>query len=286
MNTYLPSKQFVARLIILIVIVGVVFGVYKLTVFIKNKLSSKEPTKLLVESMVQKDSNNNGIADWEESLWGLDPTTDGEYNKNVIIARRQALSSLQGGSASIEPTTENEKLSREFFAAIMSLEQSGNLTEEAMQAVSNAIGKKIEATPIPDVYSKNSLVIKENTEAEVATYRLALKDLLVKYEDKDIGNELTFISQGVQNNDTNAFKVAENVGLSYRSFGKELMKMAVPSMLADTHVELANNYEKTGLSIHDFAQVLSDPLVAMKGLVNYNKYSDALVASFEKLSNF
>ena len=84
MKKYLPSTQFIIRAVSILILVGVCFGAYKLIVFLKNRSTKKDPTKLLVQNLTQKDSNGNDIADWEESLWGLDPKGNGQENKDYI----------------------------------------------------------------------------------------------------------------------------------------------------------------------------------------------------------
>jgi hypothetical protein len=288
-KNYLPSKQFTVRVVTLVIIVLVVFGIYKLVGYIKNKPDKvKEPTKIAVKEIVQKDSNKNGIPDWEESLWGLDPAKDGPSNKEFILAQRAILaekgidSSVEGGTGVSE---ENETLSREFFAIIMALQQSGNLDEASLKAISDTIGENISASPIPDVYTRSGLSIKADSEAANEVYFEGIKNVLLKYQDKDIGNELTFISQGIDRSDPQAIAIAGNIAEAYKAFGKDLMKIAVPTTFATVHLSLANNYEKTGRSIEGMLTVLTNQIAGMKALVNYNIYSDALVSDMEELSS-
>ena len=56
-KNYLPSKQFTARVVTLVVIVLVVFGIYKLIGYIKDRPNqAKEPTKIAVKEIIQKDN--------------------------------------------------------------------------------------------------------------------------------------------------------------------------------------------------------------------------------------
>jgi hypothetical protein len=234
---------------------------------------------------VQKDSNNNGIPDWEEILWGLDPSKNGPSNKEFITAKQEALSKENGASVSSTNKTDNELLSQEFFATIMSLEQTGNLDDASMQSISDAIGQKIIADPIADVYTKDMLIVKTTTTSSAVKYYQDLKNLLTKYKDKDIGNELTFIAQGVQNNDPQALYLAGTIADQYKSFANELIKIPVPEAFAPKDLSLANDYDKVSQSITGLTQIISDPITGMKALINYKKYSDALVADITYFSD-
>ena len=281
---YLPSEQFIARVIIIVIIITVVFGMYELVKFIKNKVTKKDaPIQLVIGDIIQKDSNNNGIADWEEYLWGLNPKKNGESNKEFITAKKNAL--VQSGdmtTASGTPT-DNDLLSQEFFAAIVSLQMNGQLDDASMKSISEAVGKNAIATPIPDIYTMNMLTLEDDSPSAKETYHNALSNLVTKYKDADIGSELTFIAQGLSSNDPSALYAAKTVGDAYQSFGKDLIAIPVPRSLSATVLNTANNYDKVGQSIYGLTQILDDQLVGMRAIINYKNYSDALASDLEKI---
>mgnify|MGYP003434351501 CR=1 FL=1 len=265
LEEYLPSKQFRARVIILAILLILALGVYKIASYFKDRLGNRSGTALVVKpEVIQKDSNGNTIPDWEESLWGLNPLKDGDSNREFILAKRETLAKENGIIAnSSETISENETLAREFFSILMSLEESGDLDQNAIEAVA----KTVKANPAStDAYSDAMLAIFD------------------KYEDKDIGRELTFVSIGLTNNDPGAIAQAEAIAEAYRSLGKDLMKVKVPNTISNAHLSLANNYEKVATSIDSLGQMLIDPMVGMKAIINYNKYTDALVADMQTIS--
>ena len=286
---YLPSKKFVTTIIAIIILIGVFFLIKGAISLLKNRKSVDSKGNVVpmtVGTIIQKDSNNNGIADWEEYLWGLDPNKNGEANKQLIIAKKKELQQNNPTQPEddAKTITQNDMLSRQFFATIMSLQQTGNLDDQAMASISESIGQEIKTTPILDVYTNNMLIIKKDSSTANAAYFNAFSNLVNKYENKDIGSELTIISQGIVNQDPQALYAAKTVATAYRDFSKDLIKIPVPSSAASTHLSLANNYEKTAQSIEGLTQVLTDPIIGMRSMLNYKKYSDALVTDIEKLS--
>ncbi|MCX6754124.1 MAG: hypothetical protein NTV03_03670 [Candidatus Nomurabacteria bacterium] len=142
-KNYLPSKKFQAIILIIIVFIALFFTVKGIVSLIKSKkLTSKEPAKITVGEVIQKDSNSNGIPDWEEYLWGLDPNKNGPENKEFIMAKKKTLAENNGGLSGdpSQTITDNDLLSQEFFATIVSLQQTGSLNDESMSAITNAIG--------------------------------------------------------------------------------------------------------------------------------------------------
>lgn len=285
---YLPSKNFIAVVLFLSLILGLFLGIKQTITYFKNRKNNKEGkvVEVTVGGVIQKDSNNNGIADWEEYLWGLNPNKNGEENKAFILEKKKSL--LQNNEITNPDDsvliTENEMLSREFFATIISLQQTGNLNEESLNSISETIGQKIEANQIPNIYTKDMLTIIAGTDESLVNYYISFDNLVTKYKESDIGSELTLISQGLANNDPQALYAAKTIAFAYRSFGQELLNIKTPAPLSNVHLSLANNYEKTAQSIEGLTQILIDPIIGMKSIVGYKQYTDAIVSDLEKVS--
>jgi len=282
---YLPSKEFITRVIVIIILAVGIFAIYKLVGFIKNKSTSSDtPLVLSIVQSTQKDSNGNGIPDWEERLWGLNPNKKGASNKEEIIERRKALNPNADFSEEDEALTENESLSHELFAVVMALQQTGELDEEAIQIISKTFSQKIEATPIPDIYTMEMVKLTKDNPENVEKYYDSFRSLALKYQNRNIGDELTYLIQGIAYNDQQVISLMETVGVAYREFGAELIKIPTPPMLSSINLALANAYEKNAQSIEGLAMVFSDPIVATRSIVNYKKHNDALVLLLEGLS--
>ncbi len=285
---YLPSKKFVSIVIIIAIIIAIILAIRGITYLIsKTNFSSKIPARVVVGDLIQKDGNSNGIPDWEEYLWGLDPNKNGPENKEFILAKKKTLSDSGDITATDDSKkiTDNEMLSREFFATIVSLQQSGSVDQSTIQSVSDAIGQKIEATPIPDIYFKNMLKIGDDSSKVKAFYSVNFINLYTKYGNSDMGSELMLISQGVSNNDPAALASAETIANAYKAFGKDLLSITVPYSIYSIHLDLANNYEKTGESIEGMTKTIDDPLTGMKALINYKKYNTAIADDINKLTD-
>jgi len=285
---YLPSKKFSATILVVAIIISLFFSIKGTIVFIKNKKALKENSPALVTfgEVVQKDSNKNGIPDWEEYLWGLNPNKNGEENKAFILSKKK----MHEKSGEIIPEddskiiTENEMLSRELFATIISLQSTGNLNEETLESISKAMGQKITIENYPNTYSKEDLsLIADSVEAK-STYYKDFVSLYEKYKEKDIGSELTLISQGIGSNDAQAMYAAKTVSSAYRDFAKELSLMRVPISLYVSHLNFINNCGKVANSIDGLAMSLAEPITGMRAILSYNKYSNDLIKSLENLA--
>lgn len=281
---YLPSDDFIARAIIIAIVIAFGSGIFYLGRFVVRKISNKSSASIKISELVIKDSNKNGIADWEESLWGLDPTKNGTDNKTFILAKKQELNRESGDTQST--LSKNDKLAREFFALITSLQQSGTLNDETIGAIGDAIGKQATATDIPDTYGAESIKTLSTTPASIRAYHAAFSKLALSYGNSDIGNELIFISQAIDHNESSAISAAKSVARAYKSFAQELVAIPVPKSLIPIILPLANNYDKTGTSILEMSSLIDDQFAGMRGIVNYKRYNDALLTNLDDLKSF
>ncbi len=282
---YLPSKQFISRIIVITVLIVISFSVYKIVSLIKNRSRQSSSVKLNIVKEVQDDSNNNGIPDWEERLWGLNPYKNGQKNKEIILAKRKAINPNASFSKDNQAITKNEELSREFFAAIVSLQQTGNLNEKSMGVIADSISQKIVAKPIPDTYTLKSLTIVTPSIKNNDKYFNNFVELVSKYKNDDIGSELVFVIQGLAYKNPNILSLAGTIATAYRKFGQDLIKIPVPRDLAFIQLKMANDYERNAQSIEGLMKIPTDPLTGMRALINYKKYNDALTSDINQLSS-
>ncbi len=295
MQKYLPSKKFQIQVIAILIIIILFVSFRFLFNFIKNKIKERRIEKIqsavTIKDVIEKDTNNNGISDWEEKLWGKDPNTNGKENREYILAKKAELykknenTLIDSNSLNTEGSAkkESEDLSRAFFATIMALQQAGELDEDSMNAIGNSIGDKVIPDEIPDVYTISNIKTIESSSDNISAYYLAFRDLAVKYKDADIGNELTFVAQGLQNNDPQLIAIVGQIAISYQNFAKDLLNIPTPTTISKNAVNLANSYAKTGQSLEQISMGLDNPIKGMQGLLNYKKELDILLTNLSNI---
>ncbi|MCC6323616.1 hypothetical protein IT400_02365 [Candidatus Nomurabacteria bacterium] len=281
---YLPSPQFVKKASILLGIIILTVVIIKIIPKIRSKINKNNVQKeMLVKDIVIQDQNSNGIQDWEEALWGLDPFGDGASNKEYIVAKKKTLNKDNVPESEL---TEDDKMAREFFALVVSLQQSGNLNEASMKTLAEQIGNKIVTKDIPNIYTEKMIQAVPTTPANLRIYYNTLKKIYKKYANRYIGEEFVFIGQAIANNDPQALKMGLLAANDYHNFGKDLMTIIVPTSLINIHLEFANNYENTAKSIELMSNLLDDPISGMAAIVKYKKYNDGIISTIDKMTTF
>ncbi len=285
-KSYLPSRIFITKVVILIVLALVVFLITKIPAVLKNKLpGGKTSTKgLLVRDFVGNDANKNGIADWEESLWGLDPNADGASNKEYILAKK---GKLNGGlSVSQEPLTDSDKMAREIFAIVMSLKEGGVDDTQILQKASEQIGEKIKLLDLPNIYAFKDIASTGSTRPKVIKYKQSIGMEVKKCQDRGIGGELNLIALALNHKDKSLLDGLNQIASVYISCAQELSTIPVPLEMANMHLALLNNVNNTGQTLIQFKVVFDDQINALSAIITYKKYSDATLNSLESINKY
>lgn len=290
---YLPSQIFRKRLLAVVIIIAVIFAIIfgvkligkgikeiKLRKQIKNlpiELQAEARTLTLGE-LQTKDSNGNSIPDWEERLFGLDPSGNGEENKQIILSKKSQLR-LENGitdeTDSNNPTTETAQFAKDFVSLIMSLEGSNALTDDALNNISNAAGDSLSDYNLPDVLSYWDVKTVDNSVVSRDKYVNTLLNELVKITESNGDNELDVIAMGIES-EIDAGVVISPMVQSYNRSTEELKKVFVPKAFLSQHLAIVNSLSHIATALENMKYVSTDPARATKGISQYQAYSETL----------
>lgn len=290
----LPSKKFV--LIIALCAVTVLIVLYISSQFgTKDSFSrsdySVKNANITLEEAITLDSNNNGIADWEESLWGFDPLTNGPENKrNIETKKIQAgIPVTQQPVAETEVTeTETEQFSKNLLATVLALKENGGLTPEAVANLGNAFGQNIDAkrSLIP-AYTATSFQSVADTTENYQTYDIALRKLVKKYDAKKLGTEVDYIPQVMGDGDiTKPKQTLTTLGTEYQNLAKDLVALPTPRGIIEFALPLANSADTIGVALQKIVEIKSDALGGMIGVDEYTTHSEKFLSASSDIITF
>lgn len=283
----LPSKKFmlIAGVIILALVVffvskalfGGVEGYVK-----KNK--ETEAKSVPLGSVIYKDSDGDGLWDWEEALWGTDPDNpdtngDGIGDKEEVDARRPSTGEDQGDE------TETSLLAREFFSAIISLNQNGLLTEANLAEIANSLSQTIKKDGAYEAYSFDSLTVVPTNIENTQAYKNSVQQILLTYSDPLLGEELSIIPQYLQDPEDHQSSL-EDIVSSYRELAAKLVLVPVPQQVSLTHLSLLNNLDRVAFAIEEMLYLKDDPVRGVSGVSYYETYSTSLEQDLTLLNSY
>ncbi|MGH7249713.1 MAG: hypothetical protein ACREGC_01950, partial [Minisyncoccia bacterium] len=144
-----------------------------------------------VQDLVTKDTDGDGVPDWEETLYGLDPnnkeTTPG-IPDSTAMAKMQ--SSDKYGSASTTNndgevagvTTKTDQFSQQLFATVTALNQNGSIDPNTVDQISGSLANQIQNSTPRKVYLISDIkVLNDNSAKAAQTYFDSLDALHKKY---------------------------------------------------------------------------------------------------------
>ncbi len=297
---YLPSKPFAiffgVVFVVAIIIVVLFFVSSKKEIFTGSGAQANSPLVVenqTVTSLVNQDSDGDGISDWEETLWGTDKNKKITFNNtpdSTYIDNKKKELNIEG-SVNVNKLTETDKFAREFFSTFTAMKASGQVDSDTINGFSNALGQKVANPNLVDQYTEKDVKIDTSVDNNDPTHKLAyytsLERLLQSYKTSGIGDELDIVNSGLTLSPTttpDSFAKLPIIANAYQDFAQKVMDLTVPSELATFHLQIANSAHNTGISVQNMSQIISDPLIGLEGLSQYQKYSDALVKAVEDLS--
>ena len=272
-QSYRPSKQFIIRGSIatsIIIIILVVQTNWFRGLFHKKPLPKLLDTNQTVGDIISKDTNGNGIADWEEKLWGLDPTvlyTNGVPNKQIIEEKKKALGITDKGST---PLNETDRLARELFVIATSFGNTEGVTNEMLQAMGDRMAASIK-TYYPSVtYTINDLTIMQTTDASLRTYAASMRKMTNSFSAS--ANDLDIIIQALDSEDPSGLSKLTELGNTYKTYAQTMLSIPVPIGVAKEHVTIINALAGVGDSFSYISKLGDDSIVSLAGLALYRTY--------------
>ncbi len=284
----LPSKKF-QKIALVVIILSVVF----IFISIKKpfsgggyvqKIFKGEVETVTIGSIVYKDTDGDGLFDWEESLWGTDPEksdTDGDgiSDKEEVDKKRPETS--EGGDESL---TETSLLARDLFSTIVSLKQNNSLTEENLESIANQLAGSINSATY-DTYTLDSLIVVDSNNNSFIKYFKETDKIFLASKNSHIGEELSVLTDFIEDPTSNQSKL-EVIISEYKKISSDLSKLDIPESISKDHLALINTYDKIAQSIEEFLYINDDPLRTLSGLSNYERYSTNILDIFKRIDSY
>ena len=313
MHHYLQSKKLLLIMLSVVFVGGGVFWVANIGKKApENSMTESAQANLnnLVLSYTEQDTDNDGLKDWEESLWDTDvknSDTDGDgtsdgaevaMKRNPIIAGPDdAYVEKTGGSGSESQATSTEELSqtalltREYFATIVNLKESGNFNAETVSQLSDSLVQNFiganGAGSVGAGWNRSDLHLTEdNSIPSLRAYGNAMGAIVKKYTDMGLPSELAVLARALETQDKNELKKLDRSIEVHKALIAEFQSVRVPSSAANIHLPLINTYLATERSIEQMNTILADTLVGMIGAKAYVEHTTSLDKIFDDLKSY
>lgn len=265
---------------------------------------------MLLKAIATKDSDKDGLADWEEALYGTDPRNVDTFNLGLsdgeavtrglivpkaisdIVVATSTPSDLQSLNPDLPPPAAEGTLTAAFAKSFFSLyvkakQDAGgaDLTEEEVNTISEQAINTLSAsvTVAPDYKTAKELVVAGSGVEAMKEFAAAVEAVLLKNTSSGTSTPLVALKSAIMNGDAAAYENLRSTAKMYRSTAAGLAVLPVPKELAATDLLLINTLMRMGGVVGDFALAETDPLAAIFALKQYVKVTTDLNKAFADL---
>lgn len=217
------------------------------------------PTRTYIET---KDSNGDGVKDWEESF----------------IQNNITLSSTTDEGPYTTPNTLTGKFSEAFLKDYLEGKIKGNTITDKNALVGSAIAA-VEKNTQSTIHTTAELTVVPTTKESLRTYGNTLATIIQKRSIKN-ENEMVILKRALATENQQELKKLIPIQEVYTQILDDSRTISVPSELARSHVALLNACEALILDIRTMQVAFTDPLYA---LARYSHYKEDALSLFNAL---
>ncbi len=263
----------------------------------------------LLQSIATKDSDHDGLPNWEEALYGTNPykadtfglgMTDGEaVARGLIVPKAFTLPSTVATSTqpksstttpydlASKPGTLTSLFAKNLLSSYLThkaLNNGAKLSKQQMNdIVQQAMGQiNIQATQQTPYRTLSQIKVSGSGEVAMRAYATAVQKAFSKHTITQDKGVLTYLQEAEQNPSTASVPLAHVRAIAgvYRDSAASLAQMTVPREVLQAHFELVNAYAQMANVSDSLSKVISDPITAMLALSEYKKDVLALAKGF------
>lgn len=258
----------------------------------------------LLQAIATRDSDNDGLNDWEEALYGTSANnsdslnlgmTDGDaVSRGLIVPKAIADISIDTSSSSLDSDglppapaydTITSAFAKNLFSLYLEAKQANGGVELTDSDVTDITNKAISAlsssiTISPDFKSASDLTVSGSGPEALKTFAESAEAVFAKNTNNATTSEINYLKYAIENNDTDAISYIISIAKSYRNSATGLAVLKVPTELANVDLALINAMARISEIINDFAREATDPMATMLAIGQYPSAVLALENAF------
>lgn len=284
----------------LLIVLAVVFLLF--VFFLKTKTQSFKNSigqeglvyeNLTVGDLINKDTDGDGVSDWEEGLWATDPTkkdTNGDGTPDgAEIAKRKSDTdgSVKTSGEEEKNLTLTDRFGRELFSTVAALNQAGTVDQGAVDKLTTSLTNQIQNPVVRKVFLISDLkTSNDNSIQSFTSYNSSINNIYKKYPIN--GNAVNILQEfvgGGENVNIGALSKLDPIIQQTKKFIDETRKVSVPSELSQLHLDVINVLERLMENLIDVRFYDTDPVVAMGGMSKFEENTSLLQSAIGKITN-
>ncbi len=265
------------------------------------RIANAENSAVLLREYAVKDSDSDGLFDWQESLYATDPhdaesfragikdgdaVTQGLIQPKVKVAPEPSLGDISTvPGKDVAPDTITDQFAQALFKQYMltrgdtqpTAEEIATFVEEGVQGISESNASR-NAFSLSDMKSSGA--------TGPAAMRAYIPVAQHAFDDNDITmakDELSYFSDAMKG-DAASYPKLKEISAAYARIARAFIKVPVPEEARVSHLAIANSLMHMSKVSADMAAMESDPLRALIGVAEYQQRQIEMLTGFSGLS--
>src|SRR3989344_2408406 len=308
---FLPSKNFIAPVFAVLVVILVGWFVFYIAPSYQQPATGQKPEAgsrqlgfLAAYEDANRDSDNDGLKDWEEILWKTEPLksdTDGDNSSDSEEIKLGRDPLVKGPNDKLKTTEEakagpaksstlTDRISQRFAAEYLSTlgGAGGNLNDFQKKSVAESLLESIAGATLGagDKFSRSEIQIVESPSQDfIKAYLNKIGGML---ENNFAGlkeSELTILDRALSTENFEELGKLTNYIKAYQKTVDALKKEKVPAPYAALHIELMNILNNAQIADTYMQATDKDPAKGLAGLSMYLKQADRTANFYKSIKN-
>lgn len=220
----------------------------------------------LREPITVKDSNNDGIEDWQE-----------------VFVSDFSNFSASSTETYVSPDTLTGSVGVNFFQEVLSAEAYKGIGRSKEQIIEDTV-TKVNSYATDKIFSVSDLTLKQDTSPEsIKAYANAHAEAIINSGIPGLRNELEVIREILNGKTEPGLQELELISSVYLNTRDQVLQIPVPDILAKEHLDLINVYNALYNDITAMTKVVSDPMLTFVRMKRYQEDTNALKLALQNI---
>jgi hypothetical protein len=213
-----------------------------------------------------KDSNNDGIEDWQEVFMSDVPLFGSEATADYTL-----------------PETLTGSIGVSFFEQVLSAEAYEGIGRSKEQIIEDTV-TKISTYAADKIFSVSDLTLKSDTSPEaVKTYANLHAEAIIGSGVPGLRHELDILREILNGKTEPGLQELDLISKVYLNTRDQVLLIPVPNTLAKEHLDLINVYNALYNDISAMTKVVSDPMLTFVRMKRYQEDGAALRLAYQNM---
>lgn len=301
------TKRITGSIIIALLMVGGSYVLSGPSLPWSNTVDAESAEELLKE-YAAKDTDTDGLPDWQEALYGTDPTnaySNGNPDLTDGEAARQGLLQPNGLASQLpqEPQTTafnvdeipgvdpakgsiTERFSATFMQRFVAASGGVPMDEATREQVTQKLLSELTTEVAATFASRYQIVsLRPTASASINAYAASVEEIIELHDiPGSDGNPYYLMRQLIHEDDATAAQKLTRVSQAYKALAADLASTPVPPYLMDEHLALVRSFDELASATSVISRYKTEPLGTLAALRAYQDSSDRMSTAINSIA--